>query len=261
MHITFSCLNKHLERAISMTTYIMKTLSLIILILISLNAFSQDIEYNHIMYVISEDGLNIRKTPDFNAEKILTLRKGSEVQIQEIPNLAKITLPNGYYGNWLKINYGRIQGFVFDAYLSKLKPIDFLVIDEKGCWQNDILRDWASNIGKIDSIEYESYGEGEGTYRMNYLNLKNGHKYIEHYHWEHFENEIQLQGLRPEEMDQFVRSILGFCNNKNEHFNKIKLTTQKNIDISISNECCMHWFRIKVIDGKLIIKTQIDPGS
>jgi len=199
--------------------------------------------------------------PDITAEIILTLKKGSEVQIQERSISKTITLPNGYNGNWIKIKYEQIRGYAFDAYLSKLKPINFVGRDEKGYWENDILHDWAVSIGKIDSAEYENYGYGEGTYSMYNFNLKGGHKYIEHYHWEHFENEIQLQGLRPEEMDQFVRSILGFCNNKNEHFSKINLTTQKRIDISISNECCMHWFRIKVIDGKLIIKTQIDPGS
>ncbi len=223
--------------------------------------FGQDTESHVVRYVISEDGLNIRTAPDLNAEIIFTLKKGSKVQIKEISKSITITLPNGYNGNWIKINYEQIHGYVFDAYMSELKPINFSFIDNQDCWQNDILHDWAVSIGKIDSTEYESYGDDEGTYRMNNFNLKNGHKYIEHYHWEHFENEIQLQGLRPEEMDQFVRSILGFCNNKNEHFNKIKLTTQKNIDISISNECCMHWFRIKVIDGKLIIKTQIDSGS
>lgn len=42
-----------------------------------------------------------------------------------------------------------------------------------------MLHDWAISIGKIDSTEYESYGDGEGTYRMSYINLKNGHKYID----------------------------------------------------------------------------------
>lgn len=54
----------------------MKKIIVSILIMFSFNSFSQSSEYNSEMYVISEGGLNLRKEPDLNSEKILLIGKG-----------------------------------------------------------------------------------------------------------------------------------------------------------------------------------------
>ena len=239
----------------------MKNIILIISLLISLNSFGQRYEVGEEMYVIADGGLNLRKNPSIEGGVITLLNRGSKVKIDQILKSEEIELPNGYRGKWVKILYGNIQGFVFDAYLSRLSPIDFLDIDENGCWENDILKGLAINIGNIDSIEYDSYGDGEGTYRMMIFFFLNGGKYIEHYYWEHRLNEIQLFGLREEEIDQFVRSIMGFCEDKREGLEIVGENKQRYIDIRKYEDCCVHNLRIKVIDDKLIIRTQIDPGS
>lgn len=239
----------------------MKNIIQIIFLLISLYSFGQRYEVGEEMYVIADGGLNLRKKPSFDEEIITLLNRGSKVKIDQILKSEEIELPNGYRGKWVKILYGNKEGFVFDAYLSRLIPIDFLDIDKNGCWKNDILKEWALNIGKLDSIEYDRYGDGEGTYRMMIFQLKNGGKYIEHYYWEHLENEIQLFGLKVEEIDQFVLSIMGFCEGKREELEIVGKNKQRYIDIKKYEDCCVHNLRIKVIDDKLIIRTQIDPGS
>lgn len=239
----------------------MKHTILIISLLFSLNSFGQRYGVGEEMYVIADGGLNLREEPSINGAIITLLSRGSKVKIEEILKNEEMELPNGYKGKWVKILYENKQGFVFDAYLSRLSPIDFLDIDENGCWKNDILNSMAINIGKLDSIEYNRYGDGEGTYRMMIFQLKNGAKYIEHYYWEHLENEIQLFGLSEEEIDQFVRSLIRFCEDKSEGLEIIGENKQRYIDIRRYEDCCVHDLRIKVIDDNLIIRIQIDPGS
>lgn len=96
---------------------------------------------------------------------------------------------------------------------------------------------------------------------MIIFNLKNGYKYIEHYHWEHVENEIQLFGLKPEEIDQFVQSIFRFCKDKSQNLQLKDNKEKRYVDISKYEDCCMHYLEIRIIDDRLIIRAQIGPGS
>lgn len=229
--------------------------------LIGFSAFSQKYAVGDEMYVIAEGGLDLRKEPNPEGRRVALLSRGSKVRIEQMPETEEVKLPNQYKGRWVEISYAGTKGYVFDAYLSRLSPIEFSNMDETGCWRNDILKDLAEKYGKLDTIEYNRFGDGEDTYRMAVYPLENGGKYIEHYYWEHHENEIQLFELSKEEIDQFVRSILKFCGDKREISDMVGGNNRRYIDISRNNDCCLHNLRIKVIDDKLIIRTQIDPGT
>jgi hypothetical protein len=240
----------------------MNVINHIIFFLISLSTYAQNLNNQIDMYVISENGLNVRAEPNIKSNKVGVLRLGSKVKVEK--NINSEELINGKRGKWVKIYFEEIEGYIFDSYISKICPIDFQEISE-GCWKNDILRDWANKIGKIDSIEYDSYGEGEKTYKMNLYNLNNECKYIEHYFWECDQNEIQITNLNSEEMKQFINSILKFCKNNEQKIDKkIEEKIEENSEyykFAINEDCCIYKLEIKIIKSTLIITIQLHDNS
>jgi len=70
--------------------------------------------------VLAMNGLNIRMANDGTSEKIGQVKFGETVVIENTFDFAyKDTIENRA-GNWVKINYRGMIGFIFDGYLSKL---------------------------------------------------------------------------------------------------------------------------------------------
>ena len=100
--------------------------------------------FNADLYVWARSGLNLRKKPDFKAEKISTIPYGTAVQLIEYGEIGKLynemegefegplersleTLRLGeevFYvgGYWVKVKVNEQIGYLFDAYLSNMKP-------------------------------------------------------------------------------------------------------------------------------------------
>lgn len=64
----------------------LKNFIVFFLLLRPLSAFCQPLATFGDLYVWARSGLNLRKTPDFKGEKILTLRYGTQVSLIEYPH-------------------------------------------------------------------------------------------------------------------------------------------------------------------------------
>ncbi len=67
-------------------------------------------------------GMELFREPDLNSRIITTLPYGAKVTAKDTPLTNEILLGDGLTGLWLKVEYMGRDGFVFDAYLSKLPP-------------------------------------------------------------------------------------------------------------------------------------------
>jgi Bacterial SH3 domain len=108
--------------------------------------FSQPVFAQDSIYVWARSGMNLRETPDFNGKKITTLPYGTLVRVVEYAQVVKswselagdIEEPvviqhkvmknkknNAAYiieGSWVKVISAGKEGYVFDAYLSRMPP-------------------------------------------------------------------------------------------------------------------------------------------
>ncbi len=210
------------------------------------------------MYVIAQNGLKLRTAHSLNSEVLKIMPNGQMVIVEGTDSLYEITLSNGIKGKWVRISntYDSITGFVLDSYLSMLPPFKFILNDKDGCWKNDILMDMANAIGKIDSFEYSNNSDGEGWYNMKFYKLNNAAKYIEHGHWEHWENELQLYGLSSQEVYQYAKSVLAHCKHNNVDLDVNYFKKNKVYIIDIYEDCCVHNIRI-ISEGNNFIELGI----
>jgi len=120
----------------------MKIVLNLILILTFLNGYSiSDYDSGDSLYVLAFNGLIMHEKPNSNSELILLVPYGERVttlsaksKLNTNPN-SVVEIPsrtlNGKYipefrlkGEWCKVQFKGNEGYVFDAYLSKLHPIE-----------------------------------------------------------------------------------------------------------------------------------------
>lgn len=91
------------------------------------------------LFIWAESGLKLRETPDFKSKVLTNIPFGKEVICKGYKSLYdysnnslevedNIETPDGELvsfklkGNWVQIKFENIEGYVFDAYLSKFSP-------------------------------------------------------------------------------------------------------------------------------------------
>ncbi len=91
------------------------------------------------LYVLAENGLNLRSQPDRNADVLKTLKLGSQLEVlnsksiyedyfigeeitEQIVTAQNDTINILFIGNWVKVRIGNQIGFVVDTYLTKINP-------------------------------------------------------------------------------------------------------------------------------------------
>lgn len=123
-------------------------------------------DYNYVagdtLYNWAKSGLNIRTEPSITATKIGKINYGETVQVLSTEGfrynysieiiksvkIGEISYPNySSNGHWIKIHYQGDEGYVFDGYLSFLKPLNF-----KQGHENQIL------YGGMEEYIKQSYG-------------------------------------------------------------------------------------------------------
>src|SRR5687767_11673139 len=120
---------------------------------------------NQTLYCWAKGGINLRKFPTKYSEKITNIPFKTSVTVIDsikgdpyIDTLKKTPVPIIINGNWIKVKYGDNIGYVFDGYLSKLKP------------QN--LFEFFDGIKpKIDTLKFglkETFNRKDGAY-YNYI--------------------------------------------------------------------------------------------
>lgn len=150
----------------------MKLLVILTVILICPTVFAQVLDEAHVdrRFVHASKGLSFRSGPDAAAEKLETLKYGTELKIVGFTD-DEIEI-NGLKGRWAKVFIDKQEGYVFEAYLSKLPAVkveDFhphlcdyiyvigdLIDGDKTCTIND-------NVAQVHSVfeqgEYRFKGD------------------------------------------------------------------------------------------------------
>ncbi|MBL0295342.1 MAG: SH3 domain-containing protein [Saprospiraceae bacterium] len=238
-------------------------IAFIIVILQVIFVSGQTFSVGDIVYEISETGLNLREDKNTTSKVVKLILPGSKLKILESDSVTVFTSNNKIKGSWVKVvdSLDLSIGFVFDYYLSRYPFFKFKKNNKTKCWENDILLDFANELGKLDSFEYSNYSDGEGWYEMLYFTLKNEVKYIEHRHWEHFENELQFKNLNTYEILHYVNAILKHCKKNHTSIDADYFKKNKILSIYRYEDCCSHNMRIYSEGNNLIIRIQSDPGS
>jgi len=191
------------------------------------------------------------------------IHPGSKLKVLESDPATMLLSKNNIKGSWVKVvdSLDLSIGFVFDYYLSKYPSFKFKQDNKTKCWENDVLLDFANIIGKLDSFEYSNFSNGEGWYKMRYYTLNNSVKYIEHGHWEHFENELQFSNLNTYQIIHYVNSLLMYCKEKTTTINENYFENNKTLSLHYNEDCCLHSMRIYSEGNNLIIRIQSASGS
>ncbi len=86
------------------------------------------------LYVHALNGLHLRNFPDMHSEIITTLTYGDELLICEDQSLkAQQNIQMGWFtGQWVKVSYHGLEGYVFDAFISSL-PVPEIIYDVDDC--------------------------------------------------------------------------------------------------------------------------------
>lgn len=95
----------------------MRFLSLFFVLLCSLG---QPLDAQTMQYVTAKSGLNMRNAPSVKSKSILRVPVGASVEVEE--KKYKSETLSGLAGNWRKAKYKGKTGYMFDAYLSAVKP-------------------------------------------------------------------------------------------------------------------------------------------
>lgn len=238
-------------------------IGIIILSLKTIFVSGQTYSIGDIVYVISETGLNLRIDKNTDSKVVKLLPPGNKLKILESDSTTILASKNNIKGSWVKVvdSIDLSTGFVFDYYLSQYPSFKFKKGYNSNCWENDILLDFANELGKLDSFEYTNYYFGEGTYNMRYYSLNNTVKYIEHGHWEHVENELQFSNLNTYQIIYYVNSILKHCTQNIKYIEGNYFKNNKILSLDYYLDCCVHDLRIYSEGNNLIIRIQSGPGS
>lgn len=203
------------------------------------------------LFVWAESGLNMRATPEFNS-KILTKIPYAEVvtckewkywesyfnDSQSITD--KVQLPEGKYsqvqlkGDWALVKFGDYEGYVFDAYLSRFRPLPKKTGGFKDLYEYFIEEsDWARYIEKRDSTS--EYGRDK-------IVLGNGVFMTINYHPAGLAFQIHIPDCSIEEAFLIIRNLDKYA---------IKIIQDKEGGIFIDQE--MGGYRIESFKNSVII--------
>ena len=152
----------------------------------------------------------------------------------------------GFGGNWIYVSDKKVEGYVFDAYISSLPFVeDFEALKNLG--ENlegifevlpDILEEYAvKGIGKTGcEFKYPPLMKSESAHGFVFNKLKNGHNLINHGYWEGYGTELEFYNLRKSEIYYFIMHLTSFIPIEILEVNEQLL---KNLNSSYSRNHCI----------------------
>lgn len=247
-----------------------------LLVLLKINiVFGQDI-----YYVRAKNGLNVRKTPDLQGEKIGKLPNKTQVKITFNPGIQLTIQDDGktIHGQWVKIlahisPSQRINGYVFDGFLSEQKPKEYLevkfkdfvvIFEHNGIWHpEDILRRHPDTVkidmelgetpeNKIFRIQHQ-YKNIEVFQRIeNSVTVTNEGPHCDLINWKHYRSEWYKVPSEDK-----IYQTLGLIEKEGQHFIPIDLDKLK---IEIKRVCGDRWYNL-IKDKKYIDEHDFHMGT
>lgn len=163
------------------TTFIKKVLSILLLFSFVHSTYAiKHYKVSDTLYVWAKNGLFLRSEPSATSEKLTKLEYGAELIIVE-QVLKKVAFSveefKGYKikGYWVEVSVNNQIGYVFDGYLSKLKPLRKDNRISQG-WEDietyanrefKVLKSWSKNLVNTMDTKIDSFS----------VRYKNGNRY------------------------------------------------------------------------------------
>lgn len=105
----------------------------------------EEMGQNQCAVIIAMGGLKIRQTPSFNGKVLGVIPFGEKVlweRPQQMNENETIMNTDSIWGNWAKVRWKKVNGYVFDAFLStdgimKIKDPYTLILEDAGYCSND----------------------------------------------------------------------------------------------------------------------------
>lgn len=197
--------------------------STVILVFFVFNQLALAQYYNEgdTLTVVTLDRLNIRSSPNSQADKIGQLHNGEKVIILESqPQIKDINFE--FDGHWVLMRSlnGSLKGYVFDAFISNLPIMEEMTVIEQMIenkqnqyeleFLSELLKEYSLSAFKQLSCEatYYNGSDGEGAHSFRIINLEKNYKLILHGYWEGNSTELELTNVRPSEIYYLVINLL-----------------------------------------------------
>lgn len=94
------------------------------------------------LYVCAFHGLNLRDKPSPKAQKTRTIPYGAAIVVLDSVRQQRFSVEEvkgfSIRGYWSKVRYGKMEGWIFDGYLSKYPPVR--QVKEDGNWTENFVR-------------------------------------------------------------------------------------------------------------------------
>jgi len=164
--------------------------------------------------VNARSGVNVRNTPGVGGKKVGFLEYGQKVKVISKEFINQRDTFDNLDGAWVEIEKGKMKGFVFDGFLTKLPVVkigsqnnhwSFCLFDEMKGYKSD-------NFENITETNYQNANGGEGAHEMKIFTSKRNYQFIEHGYTDCLASEFQIPNLRRSEGILFVKSFFKNCN-------------------------------------------------
>ena len=106
----------------------------------------KDRHFDSSVVVVARSGLKLREKPAFAAKTLALMPFAQKVKLLELPrftetgDLIGTWSPDSVYGAWLKVRWGKLEGYAFSAYLGSTileMTKDLYLLSAKGSWCSD----------------------------------------------------------------------------------------------------------------------------
>ncbi len=176
--------------------------------------FGQNYQVENELNVNARSGLNMKNTPGVEGSKIGFLEYGEKVKVISKEFTSQRDTFDNLDGGWVEIEKGKISGYVFDGYLTKLPVVK---IDSKDthwsiCLFDEMNKYATNNFKNAPETTYDNGNDGEGAHSMKILTSIKGYQYVEHGYTDCIAREFQIPNLRQPEGILFVKSFFKNCN-------------------------------------------------
>ena len=188
---------------------------------------SQHYNIGDTLNIVALNGLNLRKSGNTNGVKIGMLSNGEKAIILSMDSMMKDSM-DGFNGDWIRvasITNPKLEGYVFDAYLSKypiLNEFECLhdFISGKYRWQDDEMKDFFPALLEEyikraftqpgGTTKYSNGADGEGAHSFELTELEQNNLMIKHSPSEGHGIELELNNPRISEVYYLIMNLLKF---------------------------------------------------
>jgi hypothetical protein len=110
------------------------------------------------VFIYASSGLNMRKTPSLEGEKLTKVPYGAAVEVLEDSNPPVTMTYEGLKGKWIYVKFGADKGYVFEGFMGRLP------VPQPGVTFFDYFRKNFAPLKKIVTNEYRNEDNGDEVF-------------------------------------------------------------------------------------------------